>query len=334
MGGDDAWVDLHVSTATDRAYLPYAATMLLSLAEACSDLSLTVHVLHDGSLDGKDRQDLRRLLNGASAEAGFIRVDDVWLSQFPSKGPAAGNRISWARLALPASLGEVSRVVYLDADTFVCDSLRELFLLELGGNLLAAAPNIVQPVMRRYVEDLGIGSFREYFNAGVLVMDLDGFRHEGVVDQIIELTAQRGKNFFWFDQDALNVAVGSRTNRLHPRWNVQNSFWTWPDVAGEVLGAQDLAAAKTDPAVLHFEGPAVYKPWHSLCQHPYTDRYRGAMARTPWYRDGIRGLDGYSRMIGSLPTRWQMPVHHRLEAWQESIGKMRRRLPRARRTEA
>jgi lipopolysaccharide biosynthesis glycosyltransferase len=322
-----------VATATDRNYLPYAVTMLLSLYEATQDGAVQTYVLHDGSLSDEDQAALvRSLPPAAAASVHFPELDRKWLSQFPSKGPAAGDRISWARLALPAMLPDVSRLLYLDADTFVCESVAPLFSLDLEGNIVGAVRNVIQPAMHGHVASLGIHDPHTYFNAGVLLIDMDQMRERDVVAQICSYVATDGPRLYWYDQDALNVLLADRWTALHPRWNTQNSYWTWSHWAQDVFGSVDLMAAKQSPAILHFEGPDPYKPWHVLSQHPFTDEYRGMLAQTPWAQEAITGRTPSGRLLTLLPTSWQIPAYHRWENVRNTAhtraGQITRRLRR------
>src|SRR3712207_7725637 len=41
----------------------------------------------------------------------------------------------------------------------------------------------------------------------------------------------------------------------------------------DVFGAEAVAAAQATPAIRHFEGPGVAKPWHYLFEFPHRDVY-------------------------------------------------------------
>jgi lipopolysaccharide biosynthesis glycosyltransferase len=102
-----------------------------------------------------------------------------------------------------------------------------------------------------------------YFNSGVLLMNLDAMRRDNKTGELLELVAARGDEFEWPDQDALNIALGDRRLRLHPRWNATNALghdWskgTFPRLA--------RWRARLRPTLRHFEGPGANKPWHEDC---------------------------------------------------------------------
>jgi lipopolysaccharide biosynthesis glycosyltransferase len=144
-----------------------------------------------------------------------------------------------------------------------------------------------------------------YFNSGVLLFDLERVRSAGLMARAREVACRQHDRLLWPDQDALNVAFAGRWLPVHPRWNCMNSLRVWRPWADEALGADAVAEALADPAVVHFEGPALSKPWHYLSDHPLRDRYRSALARTPWAGTPLADRTVATRLIAHLPERWR-----------------------------
>src|SRR5919108_4806203 len=113
-------------------------------------------------------------------------------------------------------------------------------------------------------------------------MDLDRMRADGSHEAVTRAAADLGNRLVWPDQDACNVALKGRWLALHPRWNAQNSLWIWGDLARGVFGADVFDEATTGPAILHFEGPSLSNPWHTLCRHPWRDEYWRQLRLTPF----------------------------------------------------
>jgi lipopolysaccharide biosynthesis glycosyltransferase len=148
-------------------------------------------------------------------------------------------------------------------------------------------------------------------------MNLAAMRAENSIGRVAEFVAKRGDELPWFDQDALNVIAQGRWLSLHPRWNTQNSFWLWRDWAREVHGADRITEATQDPAILHFEGPSVCKPWHYLSRHPFRQRYLEELSETPWNGQPLMERTISNRVISHLPARAQLPAYgwvHRSQA--------------------
>jgi lipopolysaccharide biosynthesis glycosyltransferase len=302
---------IHVALATDRTYLPWCA-VAVSSCQRSTPAPLRVHVLEEGDLTADDRERFAAMVKRADGRVLFHRPDAAAVARLPSKGPTLGGRTSWLRIFLPDLLPEIDRVVYLDADTLVVDSIDPLWSMVLSVPVAAVA-NVVEPAKHQQVRDLGISDPARYFNAGVLVMDLARMRAEHTLEAVLAFVGSRAE-LPWYDQDALNVVFAERWQPLPPRWNAQNSLWYWDEWASDVFGERAVEEAVTNPAIVHFEGPAIVKPWHYLSEHPYTREYLRALATTPWCRTRLLERTRATRVIRRLPRQYRHAAYERLEA--------------------
>lgn len=313
MAASDA---IRVAMATNPSYLPWCATGLLSCLRATTDQRLHFHVLHEGGIEPGSQDRLARLVREHGGVVEFNLIDAGLLGTLPTKGPSLGERISWARVLLPEMLPALDRVIYLDADVLALRSLSPLWREDLGGAVLGAVRNVVEPAMHSHVASLGIANPRCYFNAGVLLVDLAAMRADRSWERISEYVRGVGRQLEWFDQDALNVIYGERWKPIHPRWNAQNSFWAWSEWAAGVFGSEELSEAIRDPAIVHFEGPSICKPWHYLCPHPYREHYIAMLGGTPWFDEPLVDRTIVTRLIRRLPQEQRIPAYLKLEAYR------------------
>lgn len=311
---------IHVAIATDASYVPWAGTVICSLLDRHQPDQLTIHVLHDGEMSVPALENLESLAVGRGSTVRSVAVRDDRIDALP---PAVGGgRVTWFRVLLPELLN-VPRVLVLDADTLVVDSLEPLWGTELGGAPLGAVCNVVEPAMRRHVSALDLDP-RRYLNAGVLLMDLDAMRKEEATAAMLRFASAVASRIRWLDQDTLNFIFKDRWLALHPRWNAMNSLWTWNDWAREIFDDDVLREAMAHPAVLHFEGPAFCKPWHYLSSHEWRDIYRQTLERTPWKHTPLEEKNLLTRVIRRLPRRWHADaywglkrIHRRLDGMRE-----------------
>jgi lipopolysaccharide biosynthesis glycosyltransferase len=319
-------VTVHVVLATDTTYLPWCATTVRSCLDAAAHSDTHVHLIHDQPVDVASRDRLTAMVRGTGAGATWHEVHPDQLEMLPSKGDHLGGRTSWIRVLIPEILAELDRAIYLDADVLVLDSLEPLWGADLSRFPIAAVANVVAPDHYPHVRSLGLDPRGDYFNAGVLVMDLAAMRREGTVSSITDYVAEHGTRLAWFDQDALNVAFAGRWHHLHPRWNTQNSLRTWSQWSAAVFGPEARAEALANPAILHFEGPPICKPWHLLCDHPSRDRYLRTLARTPWAAQPVEGATPLNRMISRLPPNRRVPAYVRTVQARMFAARVRRRI--------
>lgn len=302
---------IHIAAASSIEYLPWCATLFRSCLDRNPPEELHFHFLDAVGLPGADRDRLEAMAGNAGSALSVHSIDAEQLAPFPPHANFGGH-VVWLRLLLPELLPSLDRVLYLDADTFVVDSLAPLWSTPLGGAPFGAVANVVEPAMWPHVTSLGIKNPRDVLNSGVLLLDLGTLRDGHALERMLRYVADNGSRLTWADQDTLNVLYDGQWHHLHPRWNAQNSLWTWGEWATDVFGEEVLEEAKASPAIVHFEGPHLCKPWHYLCQHTARDDYRDARARTPWGPARLHDKTLATRAIRRLPARRQVPSYIRL----------------------
>lgn len=267
-----------VALAADEAYVPHAATVLRSMVLLHDARTVRAHFLHPVGLPEARKAPLRDMLSEAGAQIVFHPVSDESVKTLPAMGRIT--QVMWYRMLLPELLPDVQRILYLDCDTLVVDDLRPLWDLDMGEAWIGAVGNVFPPDLRNRPEKLGLAEDR-YFNSGVLLIDLDRWRSHDVAQHVMSEVFKRPELIQFPDQDALNLVLADHRCSLHPRWNCQNSMFAYP-WAEDIFGAGPLEEARSDPAIVHFEGPLQVKPWYSRTGHPYQRAYIDLRAQTPW----------------------------------------------------
>ena len=304
-----------IALCLNGAYTPWAATTIASCLRANPGQAMRFEVVHDGSLSDGDVDGLRQVVEGGSGEIGFHPVSPT--NDFRSLPTTAEfGTVVWLRLYLPEILSEVSKVLYLDADTFVARPLDELWHTRLGDAPLAAVANVVEPQFRSHVASLGVTYPGGYFNSGVLLMNLDLMRSEGALERLREFALDHRDQVVWPDQDVLNAVFVGRWLPLPPRFNAQSVLWHPEGWAVDVFDASAISDAKRSPVVRHFEGRGFCKPWHYMCPVPGYKEYRRVLATTPWAHLPIEDRTAATRLIRLLPHDLQLRAYRRLEGWR------------------
>jgi lipopolysaccharide biosynthesis glycosyltransferase len=277
---------LHVSCAAEGEYVIHSAAMLHSLLECHPPNSVVIHYLHGPELEKQTRGKLQDMVVRSGGEVKFWEIPDKWCAGLPTDGFT--RKATWYRTFLPDLLPDVSRVLYLDADVLVLESVAPLWDVDMTSSVVAAVTNVLDPQSIDRPRPLEIADSQGYFNAGVMVLNLDLMRREESARAVYEYGRAHADDLSWRDQDAFNVVLGARRVPLHPRWNCMNGILVFPSSA-DVLGSEAVAEALENPAIRHFEGPGPYKPWHYLCERRWRDLYQHHRRATPWPRVRLKG---------------------------------------------
>jgi lipopolysaccharide biosynthesis glycosyltransferase len=269
---------LHVACAAEGLYDAHSAAMLHSVTAHAGPYRVHVTYLHGPDFPPRSADAIGGMLDGLGASASFIEVDPERLAGLPVVTQFTS--AMWYRIFLPELLPDVERVLYLDVDTIVADSLEPLWETDLDGVYLAAVTNVFLREHLHRPASLGLAGPHAYFNSGVLLMNLAEMRTDGCTEALRAYAIESGPTIEWPDQDTLNVVLGTRRRALHPRWNAMNSMrFPW---SGEVFGEQAVEEAIRRPGIRHFEGPGSNKPWNYLFEWEDRELYDRHRRETPW----------------------------------------------------
>jgi len=196
---------------------------------------------------------------------------------------------TYLRFLLPGLLNDIERVVYIDCDTIVLNDITALHDTKLDGRAIAAVIDFsivgAHPLndwtvgreakfwsANEYVEQVvELNDWASYFNAGIVVMDLDEFRRRDLVKKCEEFLSRTNDERIFNDQDALNYVINGAFVQLDPRWNVQacRKPQDFASAKGPLAAAAKLW--QTNPWILHYTGPG--KPWIGHMPGTMWDRY-------------------------------------------------------------
>jgi lipopolysaccharide biosynthesis glycosyltransferase len=247
-----------IACAARRDYLPHTETMLSSLFANSGFAGARVHLLVGRDVRRSELEELARFAGAHGHEFEAHVVGDTRLAGLPTTGPLP--TVHWYRVLLPDLLPDEQRVLYLDSDLLVLDSLEELWETPAGDHALAAVTNCFPDAEagRRYCAGLGLES-SAYFNSGVMLLNLETLRESQSVERIVRF-ARAHPELILPEQDAANAVLGEMRKPLSPRWNLMTGLLSGEDLADAYPGF-DLEAARLRPAIRHFEG-ALNKPWN------------------------------------------------------------------------
>lgn len=265
---------IHVVYSCDENYLEHFCVSFQSLVAAESG-DVKCHLLFSGSPSSVR---LGRILSEFS---------DLITVHFPDerdfKGAKTDSNIpvaAYFRLLLSKHLSAVDRVLYLDCDTIITESLKDLFFLDMKGNVIAAVPDLGVPDSVK--NKLGVSS---YFNSGVMLVDLikfDKFRNS-----MFDFLVHHEKITF-HDQCVLNYVLRESWLVLSDRWNyMSNNFVTERSTLFEF-------------SILHYNS-IFGKPWEKNCTHPLKCMYLFVRSKTPFAEEPLRS----GRMIVSLRNKYK-----------------------------
>ena len=133
------------------------------------------------------------------------------------------SKTTYYRLFIPNMFPQYDKAIYVDADIAVNSDIANFYNQDIGTNLLGAIPDesvqIVDEFIAYVEKYLGV-KHENYFNAGVIVMNLKELRNFNFEEKFLSLLGQI-KFPVAQDQDYLNVICKDKIKYLPLSWNKQ-----------------------------------------------------------------------------------------------------------------
>ncbi len=125
-----------------------------------------------------------------------------------------------------------------------------------------------------------------YFNAGVLLINLQYWRTYRLQDAFLKCMKECGVKLIYHDQDVLNFVLYDKKLWLPLKYNVQNGFlFKSRYQLFSCKSDYELKEAQNHPAIIHY---TLSKPWKNYSMSPYKSKFVEIRRMTKWAGDGYR----------------------------------------------
>ncbi len=247
---------IRLLVSLDRNYLPQLRVLLTSIRLNNPGEKFALYLLHS-RLEQEDLEKLAHWCEGHGCELEALRVEEALFQDAPASKQYP-KEMYYRLLAARILPDTVERVLYLDPDILVINPLRPLWELDLRGHLFAAAAHTGKTELANSVNRVRLGSGCDYYNSGVLLIDLAAARREIDPEALFGYVTEHGKELLLPDQDLLNALYGRRILPLDDGlWNYDARNYN--NYLLRSSGVRDVGWVMENTAILHFCGKA--KPW-------------------------------------------------------------------------
>lgn len=235
--------------AVDDEYIPFLAVTLQSIVEHSTEENYYVIKILCTNISEENKEKINKYTKDN------ISIEFVDLNYYIGK---IKNKLytrdyfsmtTYFRLFISNLYPQYNKAIYLDSDIVLLTDVAELYKEDIGDNLVGAVrDDIIQQneVFQEYVEKVvGVSSYKNYFNAGMLIMNLDELRKNKFQEKFLYLL-ENVKYSVVQDQDYLNRICKGRVKLLDASWNVM------PNATKDVN--------EDNIKLIHYNYQ--YKPWH------------------------------------------------------------------------
>ncbi len=266
---------IHIALTFDDPYwAPAFATIRSICLTTRRRADLIFHLCHR-SLSPEHAADFSKITEEFGSQLRLYDIDAMPLFVSVAERAPYNHRLSnivYARLLFAEIMPpEVTRLTYLDCDMMVRGAIEEIAEVDLQGYPIAAVPE---------AHGLHIGPGRDirknrdlfdpadnYFNAGLIVIDMEGWRNARILERLEAAIADGTMSRIYYDQDLLNIIFARNWLKLDQMWNLVD-----PRPVHQGL----------NPKLLHYTGAG--KPWKRTANVAFTRMYRHVMTNEIYNR--------------------------------------------------
>lgn len=281
---------LNILCQSSDFYAPLCGVMLESLFYNNQDIETIKVYLISGGIDKKNLFKLDALSEKYHREIEII--DGVPIVQKIKDYGCAEYRGSYAtyfKVFFPDYINEdIDRLLYLDCDIIIDDSLKELLNIDMQGKSMAMALELIP---KNYLNNIIEFKGNHYYNCGVMLFDCKAYIEHDVPAKIIYHVNNCRSKYATADQDLFNFVAGDDIFTLDLKYNFQHDCLSYGsvDMTKKIYDVEDYYSeeefnnALKGAVVYHYsEGAISSRPWWKNSNSMVVDKWDKYLAQSPW----------------------------------------------------
>lgn len=284
-------IEINVLYGFNDKYAPLAGVSVCSLLENNRDISeINIYALVDKvSPDNIEKLNKQVSLYGDNRNIYIYDSSEV-IEEFKNTGvcPYRDSYTAYLRLAFEKVIdSSIEKLLYLDCDTIVVGSLRDLFNIDLGENYVGVVRECLSDVVKPVV---GYSKNDIYFNSGVLLINVNQWKDNSCTSKILDMMKDTSyRNPSGGDQDYLNYISEGKQILLDLRYNFQPFHMIYsPEEYFKVFSKtgyytkDEILNAKNNPVIIHAYRYLGRFPFDRKNRHPANKEFDKYLALSEW----------------------------------------------------
>lgn len=285
--------EINVVYTSDDNYVVLTGISMVSLFENNKQCrQINVYILAD-NISNENCTKLIEIGQNYNRKVYLINIVDS-LKDLQEKGirgyrydKAAGGYTTYSKLLIHNLIPDKNRLIYIDGDTVVVGDITVLGSLDMHGKPIALAYDCCQ---NRYKKFISIDENEGYYNAGIMVFDIDKWKERRCMERIIDHISHVRSEYPLADQDFFNVVLHGDIYRLDMKYNYLSQYFLYPfnglrkvyDLDDNYFYTKDEYVDPSQAVVLHFCGQTFIRPWYCNSKHPAKKIYDHYYNLSPW----------------------------------------------------
>lgn len=285
--------NLDVLYQSDNNYAVVTSVSIISLLENNQDIDeLTVHLV-DGGITKDNLKNIKSIIGRYGRTIDIIdgKAIEDRLKDLNCR-PYKGSYVTYYKLLTYNTIKtKAGRVLMLDGDILVMQSLRELCTIPLDGYIMAEA---IDPYMPDYLKKgIGMIGARSYYSAGVMLINQKEWKRQKCEERIVNHWKNVKNDYLFADQDITNILFGDAIKELHIKYNFYSkNFMIHPYERLLMKIKKDMLedVKKSGAVCVHcIDESWRSRPWFKGNEHTMNKEWGMYLDMTPW--KGWKRLD-------------------------------------------
>lgn len=282
---------LNILYASNNEYSPFLGVSLYSLLKNnIHDFNQIKIFVLDDEINEENKEKITSIAKKFDAEIIFFMTKDIQKTIGENTYYMEKNGIKsmtpYSRLFSASILPPINKVLYVDSDSLILNSFKELWKIDIDDFYCAG---VIDTLGIDYVKNqIDLEKKFEYINCGFLLINLKKWREEHIEEKFFKFLKEHNDKFIFHDQGIINGVLKNKILYLHPKYNLLGnlqgiSYHKSIKRAGSpnYYNKKTIEEAQNNPIFVHFCGGAITKPWKNK-KHIYYNIYKEFSDKTPF----------------------------------------------------
>ncbi len=276
-------MEVNVAYACNDAYIIHTGISMISLLENNKDIEVINIYFIDMGVSHQSLLDLQSIAD--QYERNLIVVPfSQWEPDLPVSSTGRHIKSVYAKIFF-GRITDADRILYIDSDTVVVSSIKELWQTEMGECAIGGVQTINTPLER---SKIGLSKDALVMNDGIALMDLRSWRENKFEKKCIDFIHQWDGNPPVLSEGTINAVCQGYIHKLKLRYNLTSHGVDFKSKEIELLTETsyytqaEINESVKHPCIIHYVSGFHKRPWCKGSTHPFRNEYIKYKQMSKW----------------------------------------------------
>lgn len=281
---------MNIMYAADDKYAEIMGVSILSLLENNKLVDDIKFYIVEDAISLENKKKIFSMVSQYNRQIEFIEKPDIRELVKTDLLTLRWSDSAYSRLFLKELFScnsKIDKVIYLDCDTLIVDSLQKLWDIDVSDSLGAACLECMSCV-HKYI--IGAKKKDNYINTGMLLLNVKKWIDEDIQTVCCNFIKKYKGKTEYVDQGVINGTVSNQFKIISPRYNLTTLAYDFTYEEMQIYRKPDFGYTKQEwqeaiknPVIIHFTTSFLsIRPWYEESRHPYAELWKQIHGKSPW----------------------------------------------------